>query len=56
MTELSLSIKDRKITATVDSDDLCVGEILEMLRGMLVSHGYIDESFVNTCEEIAKDE
>lgn len=53
MTELSLTIRNCKITAEVDSDDLCVSELLELLRGMLVSHGYVDASFVNTCREIA---
>lgn len=53
MTELSLKIRDIETTAKVNSDDLCVDEILELLRGMLVSHGYVDQSFVNTCKEIA---
>ena len=53
MTELSLKIRDKETTARIDSDDLCISEILELLRGMLVSHGYVDQSFINTCKEIA---
>lgn len=53
MTELSLKIRDIETTAKVDSDDLCIDEILELLRGMLVSHGYVDQSFINACKELA---
>lgn len=55
MTELSLKIRDIETTAKVDSDDLCISEILDLLRGMLVSHGYVDQSFLNTCKEIANE-
>ena len=53
MTELSLKIRGIETTAKVASDDLCVSEIVELLRGMLVSHGYVDQSFINVCKELA---
>lgn len=55
MTELSLKIRDIETTAKIDSDDLCVSELLELLRGMLVSHGYVDQSFIHACKEIANE-
>lgn len=56
MTELSLTIGNRKINATVEAEDLCMSELFELFRGLLVGHGFIDESYVETCREIAYEE
>ena len=53
--------KETKLTLTIDGistewvspyDDHSVEDILQALRGLLVSHTFLDKSFINECHNI----
>ena len=51
-TRLTLEQDGVKVTWETPSTDCTVEEIMQALRGLLVSHTYIDTSFVNVCGNI----
>lgn len=46
MTELSLKIGNRIITARENSDDLTASSLVEMFTGLLVGHSFSEQTII----------
>lgn len=47
MTELSLKIGNRIITARENSDDLTASSLVEMFTGLLVGHSFSEQTIID---------
>jgi hypothetical protein len=54
-TRLALEIDGEKAVWESPYTDHDVNDILQALRGLMVTHTYVDPSFVNTCGDIYKE-
>ena len=51
-TKLTLEIDGIKATWESPYIDHSVDDIMQALRGLLISHTFVDKSFINTCGDI----
>lgn len=51
-TKLTLEIDGIKVSWESPYDDHTVDDIMQALRGLLVSHTFLDESFVKVCGDL----
>lgn len=51
-TKLTLEIGGVKVTWESPYQDHSVSDILDALRGLMVTHTFVDESFVRCCGEL----